>query len=176
MNESHINIKNEVYSLRGFKETLESPIFYSVIVVAIVLGTASIFGFLQNPLKLKAMATVIHERIVDTEISTKHPNNIKYSITDNLESPEVVLQKPLNVFDEFPSFDQNINKSTIKNDTPIEFNYDVTSENFWSNLDASILDKPTQVIHPRVINRDLELTLPKKLNTLDGSIYAISNF
>jgi len=44
--------KTEVYSISGFKDTLASPVFYPVIVVAMLLGITSILGFVQNPMKL----------------------------------------------------------------------------------------------------------------------------
>jgi len=62
------NNEPKIYSTSGFKDTLASPVFYPVIVVAIVLGVTSIFGLTQNPLKLKTVVNIIHQKVA-TEVT-----------------------------------------------------------------------------------------------------------
>ncbi len=53
----------EIYSITGFKDILASPLFYPIVAVSVILGIASMFGFLQNPLKLKAVVNSIHNKV-----------------------------------------------------------------------------------------------------------------
>ena len=80
------NKKLEVYSISGFRDTLASPVFYPVIVVSLVLGVASIFGFVQNPLKLKAMVNVIHQKVAKTKVVNDSLKNELYTVADHINS------------------------------------------------------------------------------------------
>lgn len=82
------NKKTEVYSISGFHDTLASPILYPVIVISLVLGIASIFGFTQNPLKLKAIVYVMHQKISDTQADVNALPN-KYYATIKLRKSSI---------------------------------------------------------------------------------------
>ena len=81
------NSKPEVYSTSGFRDTLASPIFYPVIVVALVLGVTSIFGFVQNPLKLKAVVNVIQQKVATENVVNGTLENSKLDAFNKISPP-----------------------------------------------------------------------------------------
>ena len=70
------------------RDTLASPLFYSVAVVALILGIASIFGFLQNPLKLKAVANAVHDKVSTSSPVRSSPRNNYYSLNQSFKNKD----------------------------------------------------------------------------------------
>jgi len=183
--------ETEVYSIRGFRDTLASPVFYPVIVVALVLGVTSIFGFVQNPLKLKSMVDVMHQKVSTTNVVNGTLENRLYKVsnTEKLKQAESVdiQSSSIKSFDLFSHIDteSNFEKAPVDKDIErIAFNYDVTSENFWTDLDSSKLETATEEIErkqkeqgtigaPLKINQDQRFSEEFKLN--DDSIYALDS-
>ncbi len=128
----------KVYSTTGFKDTLASPLFYSVAVVALVLGIASIFGFLQNPMKLKAVANAVHDKVsVGSPVSSSPRKNL-YSLTQSYTGEDIAEKKTLKIID---FTDVENNKHDPQSDFHhVTFNYDVTANDFWSDLDTTRLE------------------------------------
>ena len=56
--------KEAVYSSTNMSDLLSSPVFYSVIALSFILGVSSIFGFFNNPRKLKTVVDVISQKIL----------------------------------------------------------------------------------------------------------------
>ena len=135
--------RNEIYSTSGFKDTLASPIFYPVVVVALVLGITSMMGFVQNPVKLKTMVNVIHQKVTPSNLVNSSFRDKRYNISD--ENQTAATPTPFGSIEKFDAF-FNIEEKDIKK-TPIDdnleriaFNYDITSEKFWTQLDTSTLE------------------------------------
>jgi len=176
----------EVYSISGFRDTLASPIFYPVIVVSLVLGIASIFGFVQNPLKLKAMVNVIHQKIVKTKVVNDSFKNELYTVADHINSKkEPSHTQSTKVLELFSNLDENSpEKIFVEGDFErIAFNYNVTSERFWSDLDSSKFESAAEEMERKereaaTFGIPLEIdhhdSLPSKFNLQDDSIYALN--
>ena len=161
-NIKHIFHEEKVYSTTGFKDTLASPMFYSVAVVALVLGIASIFGFLQNPLKLKAVANAVHNKISTGSPVRSSPRNNLYSLNQSFKykdyRPEISQLSRLEKYDiqskpeHVLAFEQLLidgaPQKRISNEPShtnfkfhhVSFNYDVTANDFWSGLDTTRLE------------------------------------
>lgn len=147
------NSKPEVYSTSGFRDTLASPIFYPVIVVALVLGVTSIFGFVQNPLKLKAVVNVIQQKVATENVVNGTLENKLYSVTNFKDSENSLKVEPQafnNNFDTSyelfsPNDSNELPKASVNESFErFAFNYDVTSESFWSDLDSSSLETASE--------------------------------
>lgn len=67
MNKKYKNNK-EVYSITGFSDLVASPFFYSILIITVILGLASTFGFFQNPRKLKLIIDLISQRVFISEV------------------------------------------------------------------------------------------------------------
>ena len=63
------NNHNKEYSLTNFSSILSSPIFLAVLVLAFILGLSSVFGFFQNPRKLKAIIDIVSHRLFISEVA-----------------------------------------------------------------------------------------------------------
>ncbi len=167
--------KTEVYSIRGFRDTLASPVFYPVIVVALVLGVTSMFGFVQNPLKLKSMVNVIHQKVTITNVVSGSLENRLYNVstTDELQhAKEMNSLSPAEIksFDLFSHIDSEtmLEKSPVdKSIERIAFNYDLTSENFWTDLDSSKLETATEEMERKQKEAGI-LGAPLEINQYDG--------
>ena len=196
MNTQHQNKnESEVYSISGFRDTLASPVFYPVIVVTLVLGVTSIFGFLQNPLKLKSVVNVIQQKVGTREI-VNDSFNLSQAYIDNMSSKnikELTINTKRNfastetnyAFDLFSDNETSFTKKTTVdgNFERIAFNYDVTSESFWTDLDSSRLETASEEIERkeqeattfgaplRIEYREIS---PADFNLEDESIYAIN--
>lgn len=182
--------KTEVYSVSGFRDTLASPVFYPVIVVALVLGVTSILGFVQNPLKLKSMVNVIHQKVSTSQVVNSAYDDSLYNISQSAEATDApsFASTTLKSFDLFSSiYTKTLNtKQKMPVDKSIEriaFNYDVTSENFWTDLDSTQLETATEEMErkqqeagtfrePLKIN--LQQQVPDEFNLNDKSIYALN--
>lgn len=181
------NVKSEIYSTSGFRDTLASPVFYPVIVVSLVLGIASIFGFVQNPLKLKAMVNVIHQKVAETKVVNDSFKNDLYVLTNrSLSENKSSFEQQTNNLELFSSLDQNAPEKTSVTEgfERIAFNYDITSDHFWSGLDSSTFESATEEIQRKEresttfgvpIEIDYQDNYPAEFNLEDDSIYALNN-
>ncbi len=181
------NKKTEVYCISGFRDTLASPVFYPVIVVTIVLGVTSIFGFVQNPLKLKAVVNVLHQKVAESNVVSDSFKNQLYVVAKKSESQNKSTQsKSAKVLELFSNLNENSSdKMSVEGDFDrIAFNYDVTSERFWSDLDSSKFESAEEEMERKqreaaTFGIPLEIdhrdNLPAEINLQDESIYAINN-
>ena len=183
--------KPEVYSISGFRDTLASPVFYPVIVVALVLGVTSIFGFVQNPLKLKSVVNVIQQKVAKSNlVNDSFIFNQSYGVTtdqDFIKNSELngVRTQTQHSFDLFSDIEISSNeKAPVEGDFErIAFNYDVTSESFWTDLDSSKLETELEKTERKdreaatfgaPLRIDDDENLPADFNIEDDSIYAIN--
>lgn len=177
--------KNEIYSTTGFKDTLASPIFYPVIVVALVLGITSILGFVQNPTKLKTMVNVIHKKVAPSNVVSDSFHKHQNMSAEHQTSKIIISSELITKFDVFSDLEGKITtKMPIDGRLErIAFNYDITSENFWANLDTSSLETIEEELKRKnkeavTIGAPLEIdhreNFPTELNTKDDSIYALT--
>lgn len=177
-----------VYSTTGFKDTLASPLFYSIAVVALVLGIASIFGFLQNPLKLKAVASAVHNKVHIGSPVSSSPKHDLYSLnqsfkqkTDNQSTPKFVQD-----FEALLIETQKQTESQTQNSHSglqrVSFNYDVTASDFWTDLDTTRLESAIEEsdrhdFEASLLGAPLESEyhqqLEKELMPLNDSIYTL---
>lgn len=192
--------EQEVYSISGFKDTLASPVFYPVIVVALVLGITSIFGFVQNPLKLKSMVNVIQQKVATNNVVNDSYNAIQPSFVNNsisksdLSEAQALTVKQMKnnriqtnyALELFPDIDLSSSEKMpiAENFERIAFNYDVTSQSFWTDLDSSKLETTSEELErkarefstfgaPLII--DVQESLPTDFKIQNNSIYAINN-
>ena len=179
----------KIYSTSGFKDTLASPVFYPVIVVAIVLGVTSIFGLTQNPLKLKTVVNIIHQKVatevtVNSTLDDKYYSDFDLSTTKSRLQKETLTSKQMTDTD-YVLFQANV-EATNANDTleRYAFNYDVVSESFWSDLDSTSLETPEEEIfrQQREVNSiglplqiDRHDNLPADYDLQGKSIYALNS-
>ena len=179
----------KIYSTSGFKDTLASPVFYPVIVVAIVLGVTSIFGLTQNPLKLKTVVNIIHQKVA-TEVTVNSTLDDKYYSDFDLSTTKSRLQKETLTSKQMTDTDYVLFQANAEaknaNDTleRYAFNYDVVSESFWSDLDSTSLETPEEEIfrQQREVNSiglplqiDRHDNLPADYDLQGKSIYALNN-
>lgn len=181
--------KNEIYSISGFRDTLASPVFYPVVVVAIVLGITSMFGFVQNPEKLKSMVDVMHQKVATTNVVNGTVNDQLYRVSQTNKSSETPKLNSHNTsLKLFTDIDANLmtynEKMPVHKDIErIAFNYDVTSESFWTELDSSKLESAREEMERKqreagTIGAPLEINnekFPAKFKLNDESIYALSH-
>lgn len=115
MNKKYKNNK-EVYSITGFSDLVASPFFYSILIITVILGLASTFGFFQNPKKLKRIIDIISHRVFISEVRpfnmSKVVNNRAYSIEE--EKLTIIYRR-----------DGNITASSLNRDR-----YSIFSEQF----------------------------------------------
>jgi len=148
--------KEEVYSSTNLSDLLSSPVFYSVIALAFILGVSSIFGFFNNPRKLKTVVDVISQKLLISPNSNTASFNAnaeylrqKYllkvatnaSANNEKEMLLTVISNPYNILSGF-SGASTISKieTTNKNFQRVSFDYDITSKQFWSDFDASQIE------------------------------------
>lgn len=135
--------KDEIYSATELNDLLSSPVFYSVLALTFFLGLSSVFGFLQNPRKLKIVVDAISERVSIYQNSETGFGVDQYSsygsfvdtvlyLDDNRYS---ILSKDL-----FAPTDKDIEQGTKKT----SFNYDITSTQFWGSLDLSSIESASE--------------------------------
>ena len=196
MNTQHQNKnESEVYSISGFRDTLASPVFYPVIVVTLVLGVTSIFGFVQNPLKLKSVVNVIQQKVGTREI-VNDSFNLSQAYIDNMSSKNI-KELTINTKRNFASTETNYafdlfsdNETSFNEKTPVDgnferiaFNYDVTSESFWTDLDSSRLETASEEIERKEqeaetfgapLRIEYRENSPADFNVEDESIYSIN--
>lgn len=116
--------KKEIYSTTGFKDVIASPVFFAVLFITFSLGFFSVFGFLQNPLKLKAVVKIISNKV---------------SVTNRLDSSTFLHNTHKDAF-------LSNSKQSSGHFRRISYNYDITSKQFWSDLDTSTFNKTIEDI------------------------------
>jgi len=143
--------KKEVYSSTDISDLLSSPIFYSVIALTFILGLSSIFGFFNNPRKLKTVVDVISQKILlnpnSNTVSFEESNDFqlqKYSLKAPVISKGIsfkLASNPYSIFSEYNYFNSATSAVRLnKQAQAVSFDYDITSKQFWGNLDAHQLE------------------------------------
>lgn len=127
--------EEEVYTTTGFRDLLESPMFYAVLLITFILGSFSIFGFIQNPLKFQA---VVDRASHQVSVSTYSPRRIIQNNPYDLPVIKLHSQEIHKVFD-IEDF-TNTTQHSRSNYQSISFDYDITSKQFWHKLDTSKVD------------------------------------
>lgn len=134
------NVNEQVYSSTGLSDLLSSPVFYSVLALTFFLGLSSVFGFLQNPRKLKTVVDAISEKVSIYQNSEAGFGVDQYSSYGSTVVDAVsyldnnrysVLSKDL-----FAPTEKAIERGIQR----VSFNYDITSNEFWGNLDSSSIE------------------------------------
>ena len=178
----------EVYKITGFADIVESPVFYLVLVLTFILGVSSIFGFLQNPRKLKSVVDVIQRKVAVYKVRNSRNRYSRIEIKDNKYS--ILYQSSSasqNTVKNYPS-DKETNRnrySILSKNIPLKtfmhsgigsvsYDYDITSKRFWSNLQLDILDMNT---NPRSAGSQfLGVPLDKVITLEEGdSKYSMAN-
>ncbi len=130
-----ISNKEEVYSTTGFRDLLESPMFYAVILITFILGSLSILGYIQSPLKFQAVADKVNHQV---SVSAYSPRQIKIDSPYNLPYKKTHSQQQNQAFqiDNFTNTAQKPRSDYQR----ISFDYDITSKKFWHKLDTGKID------------------------------------
>jgi len=132
------------------------------------------------------MVNVIHQKVAETKVVNDSLENGLYSITSQkkVEDNEIVKQSS-KVIELFSNLDrQTSEKNAIEGDFErIAFNYDVTSERFWSDLDSSKFESAAEEMERKekeaaTFGLPLEIeyqnNFPSNLEANDDSIYALN--
>lgn len=61
------NRREQVYSATGVTDLLSSPVFYAVLFLSAFLGIFTIYGFIDNPLRLKAKVDSLTAKIFPSD-------------------------------------------------------------------------------------------------------------
>ena len=142
--------KEVVYSSTNMSDLLSSPVFYSVIALTFILGLSSIFGFFNNPRKLKTVVDVISQKILinpnsntvsfDADEDYLLQNYSFKAMSINLDWPisSANIEDPYNISSKLIVLNPAL---SVKIDTQrVSFDYDITSKQFWGGLDASRIE------------------------------------
>jgi hypothetical protein len=139
--------KEVVYSSTNMSDLLSSPVFYSVIALTFILGLSSIFGFFNNPRKLKTVVDVISQKL----LINPNSNTVSFDADEDYLLRNYSL-KAMSIDLEEPTTSGNINdlynissrlimlnpaSSVRKEFQRVSFDYDITSKQFWGGLDAN---------------------------------------
>ena len=140
-----IKQSSSVYKITGFTDIVASPVFYSILFLALILGLSSIFGFLQNPRKLKTVIDVIHQKVSVSAASNTSSRN-KYSLIQLQNDNQLgSFQKGVTESVTISYLDKN-RYSIFSNDlglipgsdkekpSKVSFDYDITSKHFWGTF------------------------------------------
>jgi hypothetical protein len=147
--------KEIVYSSTNLSDLLSSPVFYSVIALAFILGLSSIFGFFNNPRKLKTVVDVISQKI----LVNPNSNTVSFDSNDDyllrkyslkvldLDLTESAFSassgyNPYDITSNLITLDDTLGSaSTAKQALQrVSFDYDITSRQFWGDLDATRIE------------------------------------
>ncbi len=137
------NVREEVYSATELSDLLSSPVFYSVLALTFFLGLSSVFGFLQNPRKLKTVVDAISEKVSIYQNSEAGFGVDQYSsYGSSVDAVSYIDNSRYSIsFKElFAPTDKIIEQSIQK----VSFNYDITSKQFWGNLDSSSIESASE--------------------------------
>jgi len=170
----------EIYSTTGFKDVLASPVFYAIAAIAFVLGVSTIFGFLQNPLRLKAVVTVIHQKVSPSAPERNIVTHNAYSLSESFhKNTGLIINKDAKIIRYQDNTEYFLNNNNTENSMQhVSFNYDITSDKFWNNLDSSSIESVTEELKRKEIEASL-IGIPLKLdfqqqpNMIDDSIYVL---
>ena len=183
MSHKNNDAESRVYSTTGFSDLVSSPVFYSVLVLTILLGLSSAFGFFQNPLKLKAVIEVISQKVsLSDDIKMRSVSQRGYSISSG-------LQRSANSKSTFSMIDKDRYSILAKSFSALQnsresnssiklvsFDYDITSKQFWSDLDLSKIESTIEESQRKskdllIIGTPLEQKSPAHR---DGYIYSLN--
>jgi len=139
----------EVYSTTGFSDLVSSPFFLSVLILTIILGLASTFGFFKNPRKLKLIIDLISQRIFISEAKIQTLPRVVHSQAYAMEQRElqVISKKDGNItvsslnkdrYTILSSDDFSFNNNASLNPTiSVSIDYNIASLRFWGSLNSS---------------------------------------
>ena len=139
----------EVYSITGFSDLVSSPFFFSVLILTIILGLASTFGFFKNPRKLKLIIDLISQRIFISNATTQTLPKVVYSQAYTIEQKElqVISKKDGNITASSLNKDRyailsndnlnDIDYSSFDPTITVAIDYNIASLRFWGSLNPS---------------------------------------
>lgn len=149
MKKKSIN-KNEVYSTTGFSDLVASPFFYSLLVITLILGLASTYGFFQNPRKLKLIIDLISQGLFISEVEKKVAPKIVNNRANSLANKKlrVIYKRDGNItassleIDRYSIFAEEFTlterkKTPINSTVSIAFNYNISYGSIWESLDLT---------------------------------------
>jgi len=138
----------EVYSITGFSDLVSSPFFFSVLILTIILGLASTFGFFKNPRKLKLIIDLISQRIFISDATTQTLSKVVYNQAYTIEQKElqVISKKDGNItasslnkdrYAILSNDDLNVDYSSFDPKITVAIDYNIASLRFWGSLNPS---------------------------------------
>ena len=144
----------EVYSSTDLSDLLSSPIFYSVIAITFILGLSSIFGFFNNPRKLKTVVDVISQKL----LINPNSNTVSFDADEDyllrkysLKINPINLAEPLystHITDPYHVGSKRVISDSVSNVKKelqrVSFDYDITSKQFWGDFDASRIESAVE--------------------------------
>lgn len=148
---------DNIYKRPEFSDLLKSNNFYTVSAIALVLGVASAFGFIQNPRKLKTVVDTISYKVsIDHSDNQRMSYHVfqqeRYGLAASLKQK----QADQSFFKESSRFDESrkylygnypFSHSEKNNSKRVAFSYDITSDKFWADLDASSIGQVKDEMH-----------------------------
>lgn len=140
---SYITPQNDVYRSTEISDLLSSPIFYAVLALTFILGVSSIFGFLQNPRKLKTVVDVISEKVLLSQDNVNnHFASDPYSLSHSFSKKKIKIAEENNRYNILSSqfLTPRLEIMSKGATQRVSFNYDITSNHFWENLDTSRIE------------------------------------
>jgi len=144
--------RNEVYSATRLTDLVSSPVFFSIVILSLLLGFASAFGFLQNPRKLKIVVDVISQKLLPTPYEKKsrlvRQNGQRLML--NKEAPELINKDLIqlksgatisfidssrySIFTRPKSGQATIIEAPNTTKTITQQRYDIHSKNLWGDI------------------------------------------
>lgn len=144
MNKKYKNNK-EVYSITGFSDLVASPFFYSILIITVILGLASTFGFFQNPRKLKLIIDLISQRVFISEVKQiqmpKVVNSRAYLIAQ--DKLKIIYRRDGNITasslngDRYSIFGEQYSLKEARFNPVnrmVAINYNISSSQFWGDM------------------------------------------
>ena len=129
-----------VYKRSEFSDLLTSNNFYTVSAIALVLGAASVFGFIQNPRKLKSVVDTISYKVSMQHVDNQRMSHRmlqqeqQYNVSASVKAPRHIQRHHVSSHFMYGATDVAAAKKDIKR---VAFSYDITSDKFWNDLDSS---------------------------------------
>ena len=136
-------IEEEVYTTTGLSDLLSSPVFYSVLVLTFILGLSSIFGFLEDPLRLKIVVDSISERVSINEKAVVFYDDEYSSYRSSQGTVSFIASSRYDILSK-ELFSQNSDMLLEQDSQKVSFNYDITSKQFWESLDSSRIESASE--------------------------------
>ena len=175
MNNKEHNQQDE-FLVSGVSRIVSSPVFIAILVLTFILGVSSVFGFFQNPRKLKAIIDLIHRSVFVSKV-----RQMPYfpEVASDNQKDKVLLQtgqlqtiykrngyvtassledERYSIFSKEFSLDSLASKQkNNKIDRFItDFDYNVASKNFWRNLSIGMQTSNEHYIFLGYKNPDLQ--------------------